>query len=271
MTGTFIAASGGGINNGGPGDDLTVSGTVQLNSGSYFGSFSPTYSGTATLVYNNGGTFGAGQEWGGNSGTAAYAVPFNVTIQNGTTVNMPTTDRGIGGSISVTNGTLAMNATSGNLFVGGNFTFGASGTFTSNGRGVTFNGSSSQSVSGASALTFDNLTVNNAGNVVFGSDATVNGTLTITAGQLQTGAHMVTLGGTGTLSEAGSGAIVEGNIKSTRTVGNTLETFGGIGVDLTATGTVPGVTTLTPLQVQFHRAESASNDTTISARQRVPA
>ncbi len=89
------------------GNDLTVSGSVQLNTGGYFANFSPTYSGTGTLVYNTGGTYGMFNEWGAGT-VIGYGVPQNVTIQNATTVTLAGA-RSILGTLSIPSGHLDLN------------------------------------------------------------------------------------------------------------------------------------------------------------------
>jgi hypothetical protein len=86
------------------GNDLTVSGTVRMNSGAYFDNFSPTYSGSGTLEYNTSGTYGTSNEWGAGS-SVGYGVPQNVTVTNTTTVNLSGA-RTIPGTLTLTSGSL---------------------------------------------------------------------------------------------------------------------------------------------------------------------
>ena len=90
------------------GNDLTVSGTVRLNSGGYFGNFSPTYTSTGTLEYNTGGSYGVYNEWGAGSG-AGYGVPQNVSVLNTTAVNLSGA-RSIPGTLTLTSGKLSLGA-----------------------------------------------------------------------------------------------------------------------------------------------------------------
>lgn len=81
--------------------------------------------------------------------------------------------------------------------------------------------------------------------VTLGSDLLVGGTCTISGSDLVTGAHAVTLGSGATLAES-AGMTVLGTVQATRTVAQAApEAFGGIGLDLTAAGAAPGVTTVT--------------------------
>ena len=90
------------------GNDLTVSGTVRLNSGGYFGNFSPTYTSTGTLEYNTGGSYGVYNEWGAGSGVG-YGVPQNVSVLNATAVNLSGA-RSIPGTLTLTSGKLSLGA-----------------------------------------------------------------------------------------------------------------------------------------------------------------
>ncbi|MDZ4210759.1 MAG: hypothetical protein U1C59_03475, partial [Methylotenera sp.] len=166
VTGLFQTSTG--VRQSAPGNDLTVSGTVRLNSGAFFENFSPMYSGSATLVYNTAGTYGVSNEWGAGT-SVGYGVPQNVTIQNSTTVTTPTTNRTAPGNITISSGGLTLNGTSGDLSVGGNWS--NSGTFTPNNRAVFFNGTGDQSIG---ATTFDWLLINKAsGAASLGGSVTV--------------------------------------------------------------------------------------------------
>ncbi len=81
--------------------------------------------------------------------------------------------------------------------------------------------------------------------VTLGSNLLVGGVCTISGSDLTTGAYGVTLGAGATLVES-AGMTVLGTVLATRTVAQSVaETFGGIGLDLTAAGAAPGVTTVT--------------------------
>ncbi len=126
---------------------------------------------------------------------------------------------------------------------------------------LVFNGSASGLNIPSSVTALNNFTLNNASGSTLQGQLAINGALTISNGVLTTGlADTVTLGSTATLSEAGNGNIVLGNVQTTRTVsGNaplaikgktpksTLadQTFGGIGFEIDpAGGTTPGLTTV---------------------------
>ncbi|MBI1781980.1 MAG: autotransporter-associated beta strand repeat-containing protein, partial [Sphingobacteriales bacterium] len=59
---------------------FTGASILQVNAGGYINNNSPIYGAASTLVYNSGGTYGAGLEWAGNAVSAGYQVPAYVTI-----------------------------------------------------------------------------------------------------------------------------------------------------------------------------------------------
>ncbi|MES2431956.1 MAG: T9SS type A sorting domain-containing protein [Bacteroidota bacterium] len=176
---------------------FNINGAFQLNSGGSV-SAAPTYGSSSTLIYNQTGSPTFGSEWTGNGTTSGVGIPQNVVIKNSTTLTLPTTDRGIAGNLDITSGTLTLNVTSGNLYVGGNWTRSSSGTFNPNGRVVHFNGSSNTTVRAPENTTrnsngsfggetFAYLTLNKgalATSLKILSNITVTRTLTLTRGTL---------------------------------------------------------------------------------------
>ncbi|MFH1000530.1 MAG: T9SS type A sorting domain-containing protein [Bacteroidota bacterium] len=199
VTGVFQTAKG--VRNNAPGNDLTVSGSVIINSGGYFDNFSPIYSGSGTLIYNTGGSYGVYNEWITGS-SIGYGVPQNVTIQtSGTNVSL-NANKSILGTLTISNGSILTSGThvisgdgavtvndGGTLKVGSTSVSGAiagnltntGGLTLSSGSTVEFNGSAAQTIA---SRTFSNLTINNASGVTMGSDAsvTVGNTFTNSAG-----------------------------------------------------------------------------------------
>ncbi|GEM_PF-928751 len=270
VTGTYLTSAKDSISSG---NVLTINGTLQLNNGGYFTN-SPTYGSSSTLKYNTGGTYGRYNEWNSTSGPG---YPANVQISNSTTLNYPngslaakaisgslTIDAGsalymdygapgiassftIGGNLSISGAMSLGDQPGSDVNLGGNFTLGSGGSFFPNSRAVTFNGSSTQSITASGGVTFDYLTVNKSGAVNLNDDITMNKTLAITSGTMNTDSKKVTFSATGSLSEAGNGNIVIGTVEATRTLAATgNETFGGIGLELNPTTTpYPGATTVT--------------------------
>ncbi|SEG50521.1 Putative Ig domain-containing protein [Halpernia humi] len=204
---------------------IGTNGTLQLNSGYGFsGSVGPKYGSNSLLKYNSGGTPGRNVEWNQSSGTIGTTAgyPNNVQISNNTTLNFPNGSSGsfkangnlvidagsslyqdyggsagliVGGNLNL-NGILKLgNAFGGDFTLGGNWT--NSGTFTSNNRAVFFNGTSNQTITGAT--TFDYLTINNSAGVTLANNVTNNKTLDFTNGKITLGANNLTIGNTGTI------------------------------------------------------------------------
>ncbi len=162
----------------------TVTGNFQINAG---GSLTAplTYGAASTLVYNTGAAYGVSNEWTG-TGAPGLGIPQNVTIQ-GTTLNMPAANRGLGGNMTITSGSLVLNGATGDLFVGGNWTRSVSAGFTSNGRAVFFNGAANQTVSvtGGGTESFSYLLVNkSAGNLILDSVEPTNVNVTASVGNV---------------------------------------------------------------------------------------
>ncbi|MBN2226147.1 MAG: hypothetical protein JW763_02165 [candidate division Zixibacteria bacterium] len=77
--------------------------------------------------------------------------------------------------------------------------------------------------------------------VILGADATVNGTLLLEDGVLSTDAYTLTLGASGVLDET-AGYIVQGTVAADRdVVVSTAESFGNMGLEITADGAAPGI------------------------------
>jgi hypothetical protein len=94
----------------------------------------------------------------------------------------------------------------------------------------------------AAAGVLRNFTLSGDQGVTLGADMLVGGACTIAGSDLTTGAFGVTLGSAATLVES-PGATIIGTVRASRTVAQAAtETFGGIGLDLTAAGAEPGLT-----------------------------
>jgi hypothetical protein len=109
------------------------------------------------------------------------------------------------------------------------------GTTTGSGTGkIELKGLAAQNMSGSG--TYRNLDVNNTNNVNSSGNPTISGKLNVFAGKVFTGSDTIILGSSATITETlGAGEyFVRGNLKTTRTVGTSAESFGGMGVDLTA-------------------------------------
>jgi len=165
-----------------------INGNLTLNSGSFIVTGSPIYSATSTLIYNNTGSYNVNNEWTGNAITAGSGIPQNVIIQNGTTVNMPNSNRGLAGNLNITSGGLSLNATVGDLFIAGNWERNNTGTtFTPNNRAVFFNGLANQTISitGGGTESFAYLRNNKpSNNLILNSSPATNVNVTASVGNV---------------------------------------------------------------------------------------
>jgi hypothetical protein len=164
---------------------------------------------TVASFEQSGGNFFVNRN--GGSGTRALTILGDLTIS--------------GGTFDVKQGA---STTTGVLNVAGNITVSGSGTFAKSGAGtanVILNGSSNQNISLSAATGVINYNINNAAGVTLGSDVTVNGTLTLTNGNLITGNNKVILSSTGTLSGAGASRWIQGSLQRNVAMGATSTTF----------------------------------------------
>jgi hypothetical protein len=94
----------------------------------------------------------------------------------------------------------------------------------------------------AAAGVLRNFTLSGDQGVALNADLLVGGACAISGSDLTTGAYGVTLGAGATLVES-PGMTVIGTVRASRTVAQSAaESFGGIGLDLTAAGAAPGLT-----------------------------
>lgn len=131
------------------GANTTINGTFTIGSGGYVnGGTAPTYSSSpaSTLLYSCGCNYGASNEWYANTYGTSAGVPHHVTLAAGTSLNFGSTTfpHEMRGDMTINNGsTLALSTGfGGDLYIKGNWTRTASGSFTSNVRAVKFNGTS---------------------------------------------------------------------------------------------------------------------------------
>lgn len=201
---------------------MTVNGSMQINSSAYpgdIGTWSYNTS-TGTLIFNTSGSYTVGSShpyWlSGNS-------PAHVVITSGT-INLPNTSRTVLHDLTINGGTLALNGTSGDLNVGGNWTRAAGATFTPNGRAVFFNGTGTQTVAvtGGGTETFNYLVVDKViGNLTLSSSPATNVTVNATSGdalQIINAGGIDLNGQTLTMSGSGGNFLVGGATTGTRTV-----------------------------------------------------
>jgi hypothetical protein len=164
------------------GGDFSMSNATTQNSNPAGAWFIFAKAGTQTLALGTGNTL--------------TSLPYEVA--NGTTLNAGTSV--VRGSGLVT---LDANSTIRSAHTGGfDSTFAGNGTRTFNpGANFVLDGSSLQQTGRRMADTLANLTINNAAGAVLSDSILVNGTLTLTAGDLNLNGKLVTLGASGMLSE----------------------------------------------------------------------
>ncbi len=194
----------------------TINGTLTINGG--FVSAAPKYGAASTLDYAisydrfnewnavGAGTIGTTPGYPNNVSVSAGTLNINGTsnqniaraingtliVNGGATATMSTTTAALTVGAVTNDGTLTLSsAVGGDLNVSGAFV--NTGTFTPNSRMVTFNGSSAQTITGAT--TFNFVTLNNSAGLTLSSSAnvTISNTLTLTAGTLTVGANTLTL------------------------------------------------------------------------------
>jgi len=153
-----------------------------------------TYGSAATLQYNTATARTSGTEW-----ITPFTATGGVIIANTGSITMAAA-KVLNTSVPLTiNNGATLAAGNFALTLGGNFI--NSGTFTAGTGTVTFSGGSAQTISGLSATTFYNLTINNTSGVTASTDLIVNGVLTLQSanpssgltGSLDMGAKTLTL------------------------------------------------------------------------------
>ena len=185
---------------------VTVNTRLRIASGGAVTNNSPTYGSSSLLQYFVGASYNRSLEW--TTATSGAGYPANVQVStNGTntTVNMLTTVAQCSGNLTIDSGN-TLNTTSNTLTVvgnvvidgtmslggdvrtRGNWTVGASGTQTNNGRAVFFNGSSgNQTITRTSGtdVFFDYLIIDKtSGDVVISSSPATNVTINTNTGQV---------------------------------------------------------------------------------------
>ncbi|MFV7235384.1 beta strand repeat-containing protein, partial [Flavobacterium sp. ZB4R12] len=186
----IINTSAGNMSAGGNLQTVLGSLTIQNTTGGSFG-LSTTSNTTTTISGNliiNNGLF----NFSTNTGTPTVNVSGNVLINGGTLQPMTST------------GIPIFNLTGSWTNNGGIFTAGT-GT-------VTFNGGS-QTIGGSSPTTFGALTIAGSADKTLGNDITINGALVFSANKINTGANTLILGNSATVSGAGTGKYVNGNLR----------------------------------------------------------
>ena len=206
----------------------TLNGTLSINGGGFVNSVPPTYGTGSLLEYNGAGApYMRGNEWNSASGTG---YPYNVLVTNGTILDPAGTTFGAtplncAGNLTIDNGSslflhykahnmtvplivsgsLTLNGSlsesqvfGGDIKVGGDWT--NAGSFFLGGRAVFFDGTSGdQNLTGETE--FDYLVIDNSsGNLNLNNNITIDQTLSLTNGLINTGTNQVAITSTGSVS-----------------------------------------------------------------------
>ena len=184
-------------------NNLTIGGTVSSTGGSIYTSSS------SDITINGSGSIG----------TIAFTPGWNTV--GGLTVNLGGSsasvslgsDLAVSGALILSGGSLAINGN--NLTLSGSLSTTGTGSISgSSSSNLTLSGSGSMGslsfTAGGNSSTLNNLTVNigSSGSASFGSDLTVDGTLALTSGIINTGSNNLIIGGSGTVQGGSSASYV---------------------------------------------------------------
>jgi Secretion system C-terminal sorting domain len=151
--------------------------------------------------------------------TVAPLHHFTVNATNNPEASLVTNALTVQGNLSILGGTLRSNSLAVNAR--GNWT--NNGSFVAGTGTVTFNGTAAQTISGSTATTFNNWTVNNAAGVSQSSvNVNVSGVLNLTAGIVNPAANLLILADNATVTGGSNTAYVAGQV---RKVGNDAFSF----------------------------------------------
>ncbi len=260
LTTSGIAGGAGGINFGNT--LTTINGTLQINNFGFVTGFAPTYAVNSNLVYNSTGLFDRNVEWGNTSGPG---YPYNVTAQNTTNLrlNFPNlngnANRAIAGTLTIANGSTVLLSTTdpstltigrdlvingtltmptvagGDVYVGRNWNRSATGVFTDNDRAVFFNGSDNGTITANGGQYFpyiyltktalsntvslvDNISVGKEFSVTSGTFQLANRNATLLSTATNT-ASFGKVGATGDVAYSGTGRFIVERYLPTGTLG----------------------------------------------------
>lgn len=193
-----------------------------------------TFAGTVPVQVNNGSAVNVSL-----SSITYTAGGFEFTGNDGSVINLGTSVLRGSGAFTLNAGAMLECAHTGGL----DSTLSNTGAKTiSTGANFKFNGAVAQRTGIILPSALNNLIISNPAGVTASASVTVNGTLSVTNGNLLLGENIITLGSSGILNES-AGQTVIGKVVTTRNVLQGVnDTFGGIGVEINASGAAPGST-----------------------------
>ena len=182
-----------------------------------------TYGAGATLQYNTPiAVTTSGEEW-----ITPFAATGGVIIKNTGAIIMDGAKTFNPGTVLSIYPGAVLSSGSYNLVMNGDFS--NSGTFIPGSNTVTFNlasGTVVQNILGTTKTTFYNLTLNNTAGLNDQPGLIVNNLLTLTSGRIVTGASTaVTMGPSASVSSAGSGKYIYGNVEWNIATGTSTKNF----------------------------------------------
>jgi hypothetical protein len=214
---------------------LNVTGNLRIQSGTFSnGGLAIAGNAARTLQVVNGAIFKIAGT------TSAFPTGFG-TVTLGTTSTADYSGTGAQTVVAQNYGNLTISASRGtnNVTLANSGTIGVAGTLNdtaafstggivTTGSTVTYNGSSSQTLTVLSPMAsgnvmYNHVTISNASGLTLGGNVTVGGTLTFTAGNITTGSNSIYLNSTGSVSRT-SGHVI-GNFKKNIVTGATSKTF----------------------------------------------
>ena len=219
-----------------------------LNAGVYNIEMKGKWQNDASTTAFNGGS--GTVTWVGNSATAAIAGSQQ-TIFNNVVINMAAATNSVtqsqhttvAGAFTLTQGKLSTGIYT--LTAKGDFINNAAADALTAGTGtVAMAGAVPQTIGGAFGNTFYKFTMNNAAGVTLNANQTVNNILTLTSGNINTGASVLTSGASGTVVR--TSGHVEGNFRKNFNTGSNLTKNFEIGTGVVYSPvslTFPSVTT----------------------------
>jgi len=249
--GTLSISEGGGTGNG----TINVAGNFSHTAGTISETNTSTgigavvFNGSATQTYTSGGVL---------SGTINFTVNSGATLKMGTGASPSVISSGSDGSFILSSGAalvitspagITTSGATGNIQLTGARNYNA-------GANYTYNGAAAQ-VTGNGLVTANNLTIDNSAGVSLSGNTAVNGTLTLTSGNLNIGSFNLTLG---------NNAVAGGPFSDSKMIiasgsGSVVRSFSSSGNYLFPIGDNTGTTEYSPITLNF-----TSGSSTVSAR-----